>query len=61
MKDKVIKYIKETVVELEKVTWPTKDELIGSTSVTIFVSIILAAFIFVVDQGLSRLISLVLS
>jgi len=61
MKDKVIKYIKETVVELEKVTWPSKDELIGSTMVTIFVSVILAAFIFVVDQGLNKVISLVLS
>jgi preprotein translocase subunit SecE len=61
MKDKIIKYVKETVTELKKVTWPSKQELIGSTMVTIYVSVILAVFIFVVDSGLSRLISLVLS
>ena len=53
MKDKVIKYFKET--------WPSKDELIGSTAVTVFVSVVMAAFVFVVDQALSALISLVLS
>ncbi|MBU1318082.1 MAG: preprotein translocase subunit SecE [candidate division Zixibacteria bacterium] len=61
MKDKVVKYIKETVVELKKVTWPSKQELIGSTIVTIFVSLVLAIFIFLVDQGLSNLMALVLS
>jgi len=61
MKEKIDKYIKETITELKKVTWPTKQELIGSTIVTIFVSLILAVYIFIVDQGLSTLISLVLS
>jgi len=60
MKEKIIKYVKETVVELKKVTWPTKDELIGSTMVTIFTTVILSVFIFAVDQGLNVLISLVL-
>jgi preprotein translocase subunit SecE len=61
MKDKVIKYVKETITEMKKVTWPSKDELIGSTIVTVFVSVVLAVFIFAVDQALSRLISLVIS
>jgi len=61
MKDKVVKYIKETVQELKKVTWPSKDELIGSTIVTIFVTLVLSLFIFGVDQVLSRLMSVVLS
>jgi preprotein translocase subunit SecE len=61
MKDKIVKYAKETVSELKKVTWPSKDEIVGSTIVTIFVSVIMAVFIFIVDQGLSALISLVLS
>jgi preprotein translocase subunit SecE len=61
MKDKVIKYVKETITEMKKVTWPSKDELIGSTIVTVFVSVVLAVFIFAVDQALSRIISLVIS
>jgi preprotein translocase subunit SecE len=61
MKDKIIKYVKETVQELKKVTWPSKDELIGSTIVTIFVSLVLALFIFAVDQVFNRVMSVILS
>jgi preprotein translocase subunit SecE len=61
MKEKIIRYFKETVTEMKKVTWPSKDELIGSTIVTVFVTVIMAVFIFGVDQGLSALIAIVLS
>ncbi len=61
MKEKIIRYFKETVVEMKKVTWPSKQELIGSTIVTVFVTVVVSVFIFAVDQGLSTLISFVLS
>ena len=61
MKEKIIRYFKETIVEMKKVTWPSKQELIGSTIVTVFTTVIVSVFIFAVDQGLSNLISLVLS
>jgi preprotein translocase subunit SecE len=48
--EKVKKFLKEVVAELRKVTWPSKDELIGSTIVTIVVSLIVAIFIGVVDR-----------
>ena len=54
--DKIRKYVKETMAELRKMTWPTKDELIGSTIVTVVVSVIVAAFIGIVDQGLTFII-----
>ena len=50
---KIQKYLKETMAELRKMTWPTKDELIGSTIVTIVVSSIVAAFIGIVDRILT--------
>ena len=53
IKQKIVTYYEETVVELKKVTWPTKDEVRGSTVVVIITSIILSAFIFVVDRLLS--------
>jgi preprotein translocase subunit SecE len=56
MKQKVVNYLKETQAELRQVTWPTKAELIGSTIVVIFVTIILAAFIYVVDKLLETII-----
>ena len=53
---KIKKFLKEVVAELRKVTWPTKDELVGSTIVTIVVSIIVAVFIGIVDRILSLFI-----
>lgn len=56
MKEKVANYLKETQAEIRQVTWPSKNELIGSTIVVIFVTIILAAFIYIVDKVLERII-----
>lgn len=50
MLKKIEKYGKETMAELRKMTWPTKDELIGSTIVTVVVSFIVAIFIGIVDR-----------
>ena len=54
MMESVKTYWNETVAELDKVTWPTKDELVGSTVVTVVVSLILGFFIFGVDLMLAR-------
>ncbi len=61
LRDKIVTYYEETVLELKKVSWPTWDEVRGSTIVVIVTSILLAAFTFVVDSGLSYLTRLVLS
>ncbi|RME30440.1 MAG: preprotein translocase subunit SecE [Candidatus Zixiibacteriota bacterium] len=54
---KIEKYLKETVAELRKMTWPTKDELIGSTIITVVFSLLTALFIGVVDRLLVLLIT----
>jgi preprotein translocase subunit SecE len=51
--NKINRFLKEVVAELRKVTWPSKDELIGSTIVTIVVSTIIAIFIGIVDRILT--------
>jgi len=58
---KIEKYWKETVAELRRMTWPTKDELIGSTIVTVVVSLIVAIFIGIVDWVLVRAMTFVFS
>ena len=40
-------------------TWPTKEELIGSTTVTVVVSMIVAVFIGIVDRILVFAIKLI--
>jgi len=54
--NKVQKYLKETVAELNKMTWPTKDELIGSTIITVVFSILTAVFIGIVDKILGIIV-----
>jgi preprotein translocase subunit SecE len=60
MIEKIRTYFREVWLEMGKVTWPTREELKESTMVVIVASIIVTAFIFVVDRildsGLSGLI-----
>jgi preprotein translocase subunit SecE len=57
--EKFKKFLKEVVAELRKVTWPTKEELIGSTIVTVVVSLIVAVFIGIVDRILTIIIRMI--
>ncbi len=56
MFEKFQKFFKEVIAELRKVTWPTKQELIGSTIVTIVVSLVVAVFIGIVDRILAMIV-----
>lgn len=57
---KVNKYFNDTMQELKKVAWPSKEELIGSTIVVVVMSILVAVFIGVVDQVLNKLVNLLI-
>lgn len=46
-------FLKDVRVEAGKVSWPTRDELRDSTTVVIIMTLLVAAFVFVVDQGLN--------
>lgn len=47
-------YLQNVVAEMEKVSWPSRDELISSTLITIVATGIIAGFIFLADQVISR-------
>ncbi len=55
---KLVKYFKETKAELKKVTWPTWKQLKQNTGVIITFIILIGLFLFLIDLGFSRLISL---
>jgi len=55
------RFFREVVAELRKVTWPTKDEIIGSTIVTVVVSLIMSLFIGSVDRVLTLMVKAVFS
>ncbi len=46
--------------EMKKVSWPTFEQLRGSTGVVLVLSLILIIFLFVVDFALSRVVSVIL-
>lgn len=60
MIDKIKEFFREVKVEIKKVVYPSREELIGSTWVVIFTSIVISVFLGVVDLGLSRLVKIAL-
>jgi len=56
MANKVAGFFKEVQGELKRVSWPSREELIGSTIIVIVLTFILAAFIGGVDFILSMVI-----
>ena len=56
----MIQFIRETQQELKKVSWPSREELMGSTMVVILTTFILAAFVGTVDFFLSIAIRLLI-
>ena len=56
---KTKQFFSEFVVELKKVSWPTRSELIDSTWVVIVSSAILGVFIGFIDFTLSKFLGLI--
>ena len=53
-------FIREVMVEFRKVTWPSRQELLNSTTVVIVVTVVLAFFLGAVDIGLARIVERIL-
>lgn len=60
MIEKIKTYWNETVAELGKVTWPSREEVIGSTVVVVVVSTVMGFFIFGIDLLLAQGVSMLL-
>ncbi|MBI4654918.1 MAG: preprotein translocase subunit SecE [Nitrospirae bacterium] len=60
MINKIKSFSREVKVELKKVVFPTREEVMGSTKIVIITVLIVALFLGIVDRGLSKLIELVL-
>ena len=56
---KTINFLKEVKLELSKVSWSNRQELIGSTVVVIVITGITALFIGIIDLFLSKILSIV--
>jgi len=58
---KPAQFVREVKFEMSKVSWPTLDDLKGSTLVVIFLSLVFAVYIFAADWVLSQLVKLLYS
>lgn len=56
----IARYLRETRDELlNKVSWPSWDELLESTSIVVVATIIISMIIWLMDFGLGKLVDLV--
>ncbi len=53
-------YFNSISIEMKKVTWLSKEELLSSTVIVGIFSVIVAIFLFFIDFGLSELMSIFL-
>jgi preprotein translocase subunit SecE len=60
MVTRIREFAQDVLVEFRKVTWPSRQELINSTTVVIVVTVVLAFFLGGVDIGLTKLVERIL-
>ena len=60
MKEKIINFFTDVKKEMEKVTWPSKEELTESTKIVIIITIAIAMFAWVVDFIVSQVLKVIL-
>ena len=60
MKEKIINFFTDIVKEMDKVTWPSREELMESTKIVIIVTLVIAAFAWVVDFAVSEVLKVIL-
>ena len=57
---KIKVFLEQVNIELKKVTWPSREELKGSTIVVIVSTILLAIFIGIADYAISKLVNILI-
>ena len=60
MKDKIINFFTDVAKEMDKVTWPSREELTESTKIVIIVTLAIAGFAWIVDFLVSEILKAIL-
>jgi len=55
----IVTYIEEVGKEMRKVSWPSRQELISNTSLTILAAIVISLLIFVTDRTISTVLEVI--
>jgi preprotein translocase subunit SecE len=59
MFQKINKFFLEVRQEMAKVSWPTRNELKGTTVIVIVITVILSVFIWLADKVLEGLLNII--
>lgn len=59
MFEKAVKYVGDVKQEMTKVIWPTRAELRESSTIVVILSLLMAVFIFGIDQILNLFLKLI--
>ena len=57
---KIVQFLLEVWVELKKTSWPNRKEVYGTTIVVLIAIVICAAFLYVVDLSLSKIMNVII-
>lgn len=52
-------YIQDVIAEMRKVSWPSQDELVSSTLITLLGTVLISGFIFIADQVVSTVMGFI--
>ena len=55
----ISRFVRETVGELRKVSWPTRQEATNLTAIVLVVMVFMALFLWLVDLGGTALLDLI--
>jgi preprotein translocase subunit SecE len=61
MFEKVEQFLREFRIEMKKVTWPSRKEIVASTGVVLVVVVLVSFYLGLADLLLSKLLRLMLS
>ncbi len=59
MFEKAVKYVGDVKQEMSKVIWPTRAELRESSVIVVILSLLMAVFIFCIDQVLNLFLKII--
>ena len=60
MFSKIRNFFREVKIELKKVVFPSREEVIGSTKIVVVLVLIVAVFLGMIDMLLSKIIGMVI-
>ena len=55
----VLLFLREAKLELKKVKWPTRKELLASTAMVLFLVLLIAAYLGLIDLALIKVLKLI--